>query len=177
MCLPETLFMGFFVLCSFSSFLENAFEEELTTMSAANQRTTVISTYRTLSRLIRSLPESQRPNAVSELRQGYRKHAAAPQEDVKDLIEEAGKKIAYLRIITPKREWTNGANSTASEDGTTRWIYSSDGKAEGKARVRKSGQVHTNWDGKNLDPCSVKRHNQQLKRAGFVNNLHAKGLF
>ena len=120
------------------------------------------------------MPESKRRSALAELREGYRKNAAVPENEVKLFIEEAGKKIAYLRIITPKREWTSGATS---EDGTTRWVYSSSGKDEdGKGTVRKTSQVVSNWDGKNLDPCSVKRHNQQLKRAGFVNNLHAKGL-
>ena len=145
--------------------------------TAATQRTTVLSTYRILSRLVRCMPESKQAPALQELREGYRKNISAPQDQVDELINEAGKKIAYLRIITPKREWT-GSAAERSEDGTTRWVYSSDGKsADGKGTVRKSGQVHSNWDGSNLDPCSVKRHNQQLKRAGFVNNLHAKGLF
>ena len=145
--------------------------------AAATQRTTVLSTYRILSRLVRCMPESKQAPALQELREGYRKNLSAPQDQVDELINEAGKKIAYLRIITPKREWT-GSAAERSEDGTTRWVYSSDGKsADSKGTVRKSGQVHSNWDGKNLDPCSVNRHNQQLKRAGFVNNLHAKGLF
>jgi hypothetical protein len=150
------------------------------TMSAATatQRTTVLSTYRILTRLVRCMPESKQAPALKELREGYRKNVAAPQDKIQDLINEAGKKIAYLRIITPKREWTGSAAEDRSDDGTTRWVYSSGGKsADGKGTVRRTGQVHSNWDGTNLDPCSVKRHNQQLKRAGFVNNLHAKGLF
>ena len=150
--------------------------------AAASQRATVLSTYRILSRLVRCMPEGKQAAGLKELREGYRKNIAAAEDEVQDLINEAGKKIAYLRIITPKREWTGSAAAAASEerseDGTTRWVYSSDGKsADGKGTVRRTGQVHSNWDGKNLDPCSVKRHNQQLKRAGFVNNLHAKGLF
>eukprot|EP00563_Minutocellus_polymorphus_P021121 CAMPEP_0197718922 /NCGR_PEP_ID=MMETSP1434-20131217/2883_1 /TAXON_ID=265543 /ORGANISM="Minutocellus polymorphus, Strain CCMP3303" /LENGTH=154 /DNA_ID=CAMNT_0043303617 /DNA_START=22 /DNA_END=486 /DNA_ORIENTATION=- len=146
--------------------------------AAATPRTTVLSTYRILSRLVRCMPESKQAPALQELREGYRKNISAPQDQVQDLINEAGKKIAYLRIITPKREWTgSAAGAERSEDGTTRWVYSSDGKSDGKGTVRKSGQVHSNWDGSNMDPCSVKRHNQQLKRAGFANNLHAKGLF
>ena len=34
---------------------------------------------------------------------------------------------------------------------------------------------HTNWNGSNLDPDSVRRHYQGLKRAGFRDNTHAKG--
>lgn len=35
----------------------------------------------------------------------------------------------------------------------------------------------TNWHGKNLDPDAVSRHTHTLKRAGFKNNRHAKGIF
>ena len=90
---------------------------------------------------------------------------------IDELIEEAGKKIAFLRIVTPK--------DSTNQSGVTRWVYKSSGEkdAEGKATARKTGQVVSNFTGNNFDPCNVKRHNQQLKRMGFVNNLHAKGLF
>jgi len=39
------------------------------------------------------------------------------------------------------------------------------------------GRVISNWNGKNMDPCSVNIHKGQLKRMGFQNNLHAKGIF
>jgi hypothetical protein len=47
------------------------------------------------------------------------------------------------------------------------------------ATLRDAGgrRVVSSFDGKNLDPESVKRHRQQLKRAGFVDNAHAKGVF
>lgn len=35
----------------------------------------------------------------------------------------------------------------------------------------------TNWHGRNMDPDSVARHYRSLKRAGFKNNRHAKGIF
>jgi hypothetical protein len=43
-------------------------------------------------------------------------------------------------------------------------------------RVDGKGVINS-FTGYNLDPCMVKRHNAGLKRAGFVNNLHAKGIF
>lgn len=60
-----------------------------------------------------------------------------------------------------------------------RWVYTKDGaiQVEGKGTVRDGGRVLSNWDGQNMDPCSVSKHNGQLKRMGFLNNLHAKGLF
>ena len=35
--------------------------------------------------------------------------------------------------------------------------------------------VISNWDGSNLDPDSVSRHNHHLDRLGYQNNAHAKG--
>jgi len=159
----------------------------------SNQSTIVINTYRSLAKLVRRLPEKQQTGAWKQLRDGYRKHAdETSSEKIADLIQEAGKKIAFLKIITPKDMWrTTTSNAAAvgeeafaatqetNQSGVTRWIYRSSGEkdADGKPILRKSGRVVSSYDGKNLDPCSVNRHNAQLKRMGFANNLHAKGLF
>lgn len=50
-------------------------------------------------------------------------------------------------------------------------MHGADGLEEGKSTLLKKGTIVSNWDGKNLDPCSVKRHNSQLRRAGFMNNV------
>jgi hypothetical protein len=66
-----------------------------------------------------------------------------------------------------------------TENHTGKYVYK-DGKLveEGEVtRIDANGRVVSNWDGKNMDPCMVKRHNVSLKRAGFVNNTHAKGIF
>jgi hypothetical protein len=118
------------------------------------------------------MPEKQQHGAWTQLREGYRKNIEETDPRMIDeLIEEAGKKIAFLRIVTPKE--------SSNQSGVTRWVYKSSGEkdADGKATLRKTGQVVSNFNGYNMDPCNVKRHNQQLKRMGFVNNLHAKGLF
>ena len=140
--------------------------------TSATKSSIVINTYRSLAKLIRRMPEKQQPGAWSQLRDGYRKHKDETNTSTIDaLIEEAGKKIAFLRIVTPKE--------SINQSGVTRWVYKSSGEkdADGKATMRKTGQVVSNFTGSNFDPCNVKRHNQQLKRMGFVNNLHAKGLF
>ena len=105
------------------------------------------------------------------MRDGYRQNIdETDPHSIDQLIEEAGKKIAFLRIVTPKE--------TTNQSGVTRWVYKSGGKdADGKATARRTGHVVSNFNGSNMDPCNVKRHNQHLKRMGFVNNLHAKGLF
>lgn len=110
------------------------------------------------------------------MREKFRRNATETSpEKIDQLIHEAGETIAFLRIITPKV----GVGSNANQSGTTRWVYRSTGEKETgiKATRRKTGIVVSNFDGDNLDPCSVTRHKSHLKRMGFVNNLHAKGLF
>ena len=157
--------------------------------AAVSQSSIVISTYRNLAKLVRRLPQKQQPGALRQLREGYRKNAnETSPEKIASLIEEAGKKIAFLRIITPKDMWRNTVDvlenpgkalSATNQSGVTRWVYRASGEkdADGQVTMRTSRQVVSNFTGDNLDPCCVKRHNYHLKKLGFVNNLHAKGLF
>ena len=161
--------------------------------TAASQSSIVISTYRSLAKLVRPLPQKQQPGAWRQLRDGYRTNMnETSPEKISSLIGEAGKKIAFLRIVTPKDMWRNTSNalegsakestsssSTTTQSGVTRWVYRSTGEkdADGKATKRTASQVVSNFTGSNHDPCNIKRHNQHLKKLGFVNNLHAKGLF
>jgi hypothetical protein len=128
--------------------------------------------------------EKERIKNIQVLRETYATNSSLQDSDrINECIKEAGEKIAYLRIITPKRSSSSSLTGTGSKSGTQRFIYSKDGgvievDASGGGTKRDSnGRVISNWDGKNLDPCSVKTHNSQLKRMGFVNNLHAKGIF
>jgi hypothetical protein len=45
------------------------------------------------------------------------------------------------------------------------------------SEVQKQSKAYSNWNGKNMDPDSLKKHNQLLNRAGFRDNNHAKGIF
>ena len=59
------------------------------------------------------------------------------------------------------------------------YVYNKGGEGAsevGEGKIVERARV-SNFDGKNLDPCQVKRHYHGLKRCGFVNNLHAKGIF
>jgi len=126
--------------------------------------------YRTLARLIQRLPEKQVPMARNQLRGDFRREFR-DGETTSDRMQRAGEQIAYLRIVTPKDRASNQSG---------RWLYKDGERIEGgqgSNSITGGGRVHTNWDGSNLDPCSVKRHNQTLRRAGFKNNLHAKGIF
>jgi hypothetical protein len=124
--------------------------------------------YRTIARLIQRLPEKQAPVAWKQLRNDFRR-SNREGESTSDRMQRAGEQIAYLRIVTPKERPSNQSG---------RWVYKDGERIEGgKGTSMTGGRVHSNWDGNNLDPCSVKRHNQTLRRAGFRNNLHAKGIF
>jgi hypothetical protein len=141
-------------------------------------RKSVLSIYKNLTRLIQALPPKQKPERqLQELRQTFHKNASLTDPiQIKECIQQAGEKIAYLRIMTPKRSVGSDA---ADSNGRKRWVYTKDGavQIEGEGAKRDGGRVLSNWDGKNMDPCAMKTHNGQLRRMGFQNNLHAKGLF
>lgn len=75
------------------------------------------------------------------------------------LLEQAQSSLGYLKMVTPKQP--------RSQAGVTRIVF---GEHDGKV-----SKAVSNWSGKNLDPDSVKRHYNSLKRAGFRDNTHAKG--
>jgi hypothetical protein len=137
-----------------------------TTTSSANR---VLHTYRVMMRMIQQLPESKAGTFRTELRTKFRV-PLSPADELDERLREAGEKIAFLRIITPK----------AKNDGSSagRWVYRNGERVEDGDTTRVDGKgVINNFTGHNLDPCMVKRHNAGLRRAGFVNNLHAKGIF
>jgi hypothetical protein len=126
--------------------------------------------YRELARLIQLLPEKKYPPEKSweELRHSFRAPLAVT-ESAECRVTRAEQRLAFLRMITPKTR-------QSGEGG--RWLYKNGKRVEGGATTRDSnGKVVSNWDGKNLDPDNVKRHNHHLKRLGFRNNAHAKGIF
>jgi hypothetical protein len=91
---------------------------------------------------------------------------------VEDRIARADERLSFLRMITPKARSSGGAS------GGGRWVYRDGKRVEGGGMTRDSnGKVISNWDGKNLDPENVQRHNYHLKKLGFRNNAHAKGIF
>lgn len=123
--------------------------------------------YRELLHL--SKQQQHQQQSLQELRTKFRE-PLLHSETTETHLEEAQKRLSFLRITTTKVKPRGQAG---------RWVYK-DGErfehVDGTLRNDK-GRVHTNWDGKNLDPESVSYHFKNLKRAGFVNNLHAKGIF
>lgn len=131
--------------------------------------------YREVAKLIRLLPESKYPHERSfqELRSSFRAPLAA-DEPLEGRLAKADERLSFLRMITPKKRSVGEAASGG------RWVYKDGKRLEGGAAATardSNGKVVSNWDGKNLDPDNVKRHGHHLKRLGFRNNAHAKGIF
>jgi hypothetical protein len=127
----------------------------------------VLHTYRTMLRMIKTMPERKSKALRQELRSSFRA-PIGPHENLDDRLRVAGEKISFLRIVTPKSKPGSGG----------RWVYKNgECIVDGDATKVEGGRVISSFSGYNLDPCKVKQHNAGLRRAGFVNNLHAKGIF
>ena len=89
---------------------------------------TVLSTYRKLFRLIRNLPsEQERIKNLQTLRSSYLANASLQDEnEIQECIKEAGEKIAFLRIVTPKGSKVKASSSVEGATAASakkRFIY------------------------------------------------------
>ncbi len=116
-----------------------------------------------MMKLAKSMPKEKRQQTIDEIRKQFRANSSEfDQEKVKKLLEQAQSSISYLKMVTPKQQ--------GSQSGVTRIVF-------GNGDNGRSSKAVSNWSGKNLDPDSVRRHYNGLKRAGFRDNSHAKGIF
>ena len=124
--------------------------------------------YRAFLRVVAAMPKQQRGAAVQQARSelAFFRDVADPAEAAR-LVDAFDGRIAYLRMTTPRRP--------ASQKGRTSNVYRNGEKVDA-ARERDKAKW-SNWDGSNMDPDSVARHNRSLRRAGFRDNAHAKGFF
>lgn len=125
--------------------------------------------YRDLFHLIRQ--QSNNTPLLQELREKFR-GPLDDNETMEQRLKDAESRLSLLRMKSKK--------SQQRGKSAGRWVYRNGERLEAdeEGTIRDSkGKVVSNWNGKNLDPESVKLHRQQLRRAGFVNNTHAKGLF
>mmetsp|Transcript_20845 Transcript_20845/g.23962 ORF Transcript_20845/g.23962 Transcript_20845/m.23962 type:complete len:136 (-) Transcript_20845:213-620(-) len=132
-------------------------------------KSAVVCSYRAIAKLIRGIPESQQSKAIETLRSEFRKNAVAQKSEIPALLKEAEKKASFLRMTTPKSR-----NRDGPQKASTTIRHCNDDSNTG---ISAKNRVVSNWSGNNLDPCSVSQHKHQLKRMGFLNNAHAKGIF
>jgi hypothetical protein len=125
-----------------------------------------ISAYRNLVKLANLMPSKKRSQTLKEIRYSFRANASETDPArIREMLEKAQSSLGFLKIVTPKRPGDSGQ----PQSGRSRIVYGTDKNTGSK--------VVTNWHGGNMDPDSVARHNNGLKRAGFQNNAHAKGIF
>ena len=125
--------------------------------------------FRSLVRVARDMPASQREEALAAARWELdANRAVADAGEVAKLVGAFESRVGYLRMMTPRR--------SGAQAGASRVVYGADGTktAVGTARGK---AAHSQFTGGNLDPDAISRHNHTLRRAGFRDNAHAKGFF
>jgi hypothetical protein len=168
--------------------------------------TQVRQVYRELFRLIRQLDAVDTSHGYHELRTKFREPlvklespnsqsvtsspaAASTVPELEKLLQqrlkEAESRLSFLRMTCSN---PRGARNQARglhqlpPGSRQKFVYRNGERFEvdrdDKLALRDgSSRVVSSYDGKNLDPSAVSRHKKQLRRAGFVNNTHAKGIF
>ncbi|CAM9609276.1 unnamed protein product [Choristocarpus tenellus] len=132
-------------------------------------RENVLRIYRQMLRLASRLPDvAKREDTARIVRSGFKENSGVvDQEKLAALLREAESKVGFLKIVTPRAKVGSG--------GETRVVFRGGKEVEGIEGRRAEKAAHTNWDGKNMDPDSVSRHHQTLKRAGFSNHMQVQG--
>lgn len=120
--------------------------------------------YKSLLKVAKGMPAEKRAKAIKQIREEFQRNKLEDNSDrIKLLLEKANSSLGYLKIVTPRRF------EDKAQEGYTRIVFGEDKPRPGRAV--------SNWTGTNMDPDSVDRHYRSLKRAGFQNNAHAKGVF
>jgi hypothetical protein len=144
----------------------------MATTASAVKASTIRNIYRELARLIKVTPDAEKSQQMLQMLQtGFREPLRPSESSVEQRLKVAEQKLSFLRMTTVK---------TRPSGQSGRWIYK-DGERlqsdQGGTMRDSKGRVISNFDGNNMDPESITRHRKSLKRAGFVNNSHAKGVF
>ncbi len=131
--------------------------------SSAAIRKNVLNSYKNMLKLCKKLPTSKQSDIRKQIQHAFRSNSnETSSTKINELVAKAQSSLGYLKIITPK--------STPNGEGYTKIVFNSN-------QSTKSGgsKAVSNWTGKNLDPDSVKRHYDTLKRIGYKNNQDPKG--
>lgn len=84
-----------------------------------------------------------------------------------ELLRQAESRLSFLKMATPRGK--------VGSKGKTRAVYRDGKVVEGEEARRRDKARHSNWDGRNMDPDSVRYHKQNLARAGFANHRQVIG--
>lgn len=112
-------------------------------------------------------PESKRLETLSQIKHEFRNHSSEDSDSrVEELLKKANSSLGFLKMITPR------SRRSESSTGHTKITFGGDGSNKSRAGAK---NVVSNWTGSNMDPDSVSRHYQGLKRAGFSDNRSVVG--
>jgi hypothetical protein len=144
------------------------------------------------SKAMTTKSQSQRKDPLQQVRDEFRQpllnDTTGSTSSIESRYQNGINRFSFLRMNTvqykPRTHNHTNSYNAGTETGTERYIYKNGQRfalhsiqEDGTLRNNQRGYVISPYDGKNLDPQSVTRHRQSLKRAGFINNLHAKGMF
>jgi hypothetical protein len=135
---------------------------------APDKKAVVLTMYKNMLRVAKGIPNAQsRLETIDKIRHEFRHNST--QSDpaaIETLLTQANSNLGYLKIVTPRK--------SGQQTGRTTLVFSNHFSA---AHGIGEGKAVSNWTGKNIDPDSMKRHLQGLKRAGFKSHAQAKGVF
>ena len=136
-------------------------------------RQNVLHMYKNMLKMVRQVPAKKRYEMLNQIRSEFRGNATeSSPERVSELIKKAQSSMSYIKVITPR------TRSSGPQDGVTKLVFNGNGSSTSDGTSKASSfKPITNWTGSNINPDSLARHNASLKRMGFRDNAHAKGLF
>ena len=84
-------------------------------------------------------------------------------------LAQAASRLSFLRMLTPRYAGSTASASSADGDAAMAGgtFVCRDGKLVSSAALREGKARHSQWDGGNLDPDSVRKHQQLLERQHF----------
>jgi hypothetical protein len=134
------------------------------------RRAQVLATYKRLIRYAGRLrDEGERASALERIRREFRTHSTVMDDAaVTALIADAQKRLAYLRIVTPRHAHDDAADGggVGSGGGVKRFVLV-DGKLVDAEEAAALGAGRGAVKVGGLDPADVKRHMDGMARFRF----------
>ncbi len=121
----------------------------------------VLVLYRNMLKYAKRMPAKKKVETLALIKDGFRQNMDEMDPEARRAqLEKAQSSLGYLKIVTPK------FSSDKSNDGSSSKFASG---------THRPGRAVSNWTGSNMDPDSVSRHHNTLKRAGFKGNRDVIG--
>lgn len=131
-------------------------------------RAAVLQSYAQLLRLASRLPAADAADARVRIRASYRAAAGAAPDRLPGLLEQAERRAAYLRMVTPRVHGGAAPRAAAgARGGRTRYVVTAGGDLVEAEEGPGGAAGRPTVKGAGLDPADVKRHAANLQRFRF----------